>query len=151
MSSRRPDYQWSKKENPDGWPDLRDINAQNTNNRYQLSNNQLKRSGNSNSERLSFVAIVIAIVISWILVAFWTRALENLFYVNIGFDGESFWQTLLVAVMLSIFFFALVWFLQSFDAVKGSESKFETRLTDYGGLLIPEDFNSEDFIVPPFD
>lgn len=146
---------------PDGWPDLRDINTQNVNpgeprasdvdNIYQLSNNQLKKSGNSNTERLSFVAIVIAIVISWILVAFWTRVLENLFYVNIGFDGESFWQTLLVAVMLSVFFFALVWFLQSFDAIKESESKFETRIADYGGLLIPQDFNSEDLIIPPFD
>jgi len=117
---------------------------------YNNINNNINNNLSGNSNRISFIAIVIAIIISWILVAFWTRALENLFYVKLGFDGESFWQTLLVALMLSIFFFALVWFLESLDSIKTPTSQVQGRLVDYGALIIPNDFNSENFIVPPF-
>lgn len=74
--------------------------------------------GSNNTSEFNFIVIVIAIVISWILVAFWTRTFENLFFVHWGFDGESFWQTLLVALALSVIFFAFIFF---YNRVQGSD------------------------------
>lgn len=64
----------------------------------------------SESSELNFITIVLAIIISWILVALWTRTTENLFFVHLGFDGESFWQSLLVTIAVTVIFFVFIFF-----------------------------------------
>ena len=88
-----------------------------------------------NSE-ISFVTIVIAIVISWILVALWTRSLENLFYIKLGFNGDSFWQTTLVALIVTILFFVLIWFVDSYELVSSRSSGTDEEIESFGSPII---------------
>ena len=55
-------------------------------------NNITPRSDFQGSSEISFITIVIAIVISWILVALWTRSFENLFYIK--FQCQKWQQNL---------------------------------------------------------
>jgi len=100
----------------------------------------------SNTSELNFAIIVIAIVVSWILVALWTRTVENFFFVYWGFDGESFWQSLLVAAAVSVIFLAFIYF---YNKVK----KNSTIEEDVFGTPIgsnsqenPVQFNNESFL-----
>lgn len=100
------------------------------------------------SEQINFVTIVLAIIISWIIVAFWTRTLENLFYIKIGFDGESFWQSLLVATLITVFFIGLIFMLQNYSLLRQPTDPLQQRISRFGGLLGPDNFE-EVPIAPP--
>lgn len=99
------------------------------------------------SDQINFITIVLAIIISWIIVAFWTRTLENLFYIKIGFDGESFWQSLLVAILITVFFIGLIAMLQKYNLLRQPKDPLQQRISRFGGLISPSDFN-EVPIVP---
>ena len=88
-----------------------------------------------NSE-ISFITIVVAIIISWILVAFWTRSFENLFYVKLGFDSDSFWQTTFVALSITIGFFVLIWFVDQYGLISNRGSDSQQELEAFGSPII---------------
>nr|QBK90323.1 MAG: hypothetical protein LCPAC103_00040 [Pithovirus LCPAC103] len=67
----------------------------------------------------AFISLLFAIIISWILVALWTRTVENFTFGTLGLDGDSTVHSLIVAVAASIIFFMLVWTLDQYDVIIG--------------------------------
>ncbi len=149
MSSKTLKWQWSLNDY------YHKFNDDNSNTVLKLD---LKYDPNFHtSEKINFVTIIILIVISWIIVAFWTRALENLFFIYGKFNGESFWQTLMIAIFITILFISLVWTIESYTTINVPKNETSERIIRFGSLLSTKDFNDlnitqkEDFIILPID
>lgn len=56
-----------------------------------------------------FIIVVTLLLVSWSLVTFWQRFLENLMYQTLGFNSESTTSALLAALASTGVFFLLVW------------------------------------------
>jgi len=67
----------------------------------------------------AFISLLFAIIISWILVALWTRTVENFAFGTLGLNGDSTVDSLIVASAISVIFFFLVWTLDQYDIVIG--------------------------------
>ena len=68
---------------------------------------------------LVFVIVVIAILIAWLLVSLWTRVIENFAYTTLNLDSSSSWHALIVAMVVTVFFFATVWVIDQYDLIPG--------------------------------
>jgi len=79
---------------------------------------------------VSFVEVLFLIVIGWMLVALWQRALDNFTFRTLGLSRDSTTQTVVIAAVVTI---AFVSFVFLFDSV-------------FGGLLEP---GIENAISPP--
>ena len=66
-----------------------------------------------------FIIVTLAILIAWLLVALWTRTIENLAYNTLGLDSNSFWHALIIAGSITIIFFATVWVVDQYGLVPG--------------------------------
>lgn len=66
-----------------------------------------------------FAIIFLAIIIGWIIVALWTRVLDNVTYSLMDLDKNSTWDTFLIAISVSFFFLAFVWVIDKYDIVAG--------------------------------
>jgi hypothetical protein len=73
----------------------------------------------SSEEEITFITIVLIIVVAWILVVLWTRFIENFAFGTLRLDGNSTWHARIVAIVATVFFFALVWMIDSYDFVSG--------------------------------
>lgn len=110
---------------------------------------------NAQSE-ITFVTIIIAIIIAWTLVAFWTRFLENLAFGTLNLNGNSSWHSFIVAIVITIFFFAFIWMIDRYDIVPGGlepeaesiggeffgENIGQTSLDDSDGTFIPSSISA---------
>lgn len=67
----------------------------------------------------AFISLLFAIIISWILVALWTRTVENFAFGTLGLNGDATVDSFIVAVALSIIFFMLIWTLDQYDIIIG--------------------------------
>lgn len=67
----------------------------------------------------AFISLLFAIIISWILVALWTRTVENFAFGTLGLNGDSTVDSLIVASAISVIFFFLVWTLDQYDIIIG--------------------------------
>ena len=110
--------------NPD-WPSL-DSNP----NQLNTISGTTKRGG-----RIGFAALVGAIIISWIVVAFFTRSIENLFFIKLKFDGESFWQTFFVAIVIAIFFLGVVWTIEANNVQGETNDASVNRIVEFDAPL----------------
>lgn len=59
-----------------------------------------------------FVVVIVLLLISWSLVTFWQRFLENLFYISMGWNAESTSTALLIAVLTTGSFLLIVWLIK---------------------------------------
>lgn len=91
--------------------------------------------------RRSFVILVAAITVSWLIVAFATRAIENLFFIKLKFNGESFWQTLFITIIIALFFFAIVWTIDQYSIENETRGQLESRILEFDGPVSFRDFN----------
>jgi TRAP-type C4-dicarboxylate transport system permease small subunit len=57
---------------------------------------------------ISFLDVLFAIIISWILVTLWQRFVDNLLYDTLGLNQKSTYQSLVVAVAFTIIFIAFI-------------------------------------------
>jgi len=64
----------------------------------------------------TFVQLLAAILIGWILVDLWVRVIENLAYRTMGLDIDSTYHTFLVAVAVTLLF---VLYVRLFNDDKG--------------------------------
>ena len=62
-----------------------------------------------------FLIIFLAIVIGWIIIALWTRVLDNFSYGYLGLNENSTWDALLIALMVTIFFIVLIWVVDNYN------------------------------------
>lgn len=73
----------------------------------------------SNISQIVFTIIFVAIVVGWIVVALFTRALDNFTFHVLNLNDKSFWDTLLIAVFMLIFFSVFVWVIDIYNLVSG--------------------------------
>lgn len=64
-----------------------------------------------------FAIIIVLLLLSWSLVVFYQKFLENLFYGTFGFDSENTWMSLLIVVILTFIFLLIVWLIKSLGLV----------------------------------
>ena len=64
-----------------------------------------------------FVVVITLLLISWSLVTFWQKFLENLFYNTLGWDPESTSTALLIAVLTTGAFLLVVWFIKALGII----------------------------------
>lgn len=77
-----------------------------------------------------FVVIFMSIVIGWIIIALWTRVLDNFTYSRLNMDKTSTWDTILIAVGMTIFFVAFVWVIDRYNIVEGTLAETFTTADD---------------------
>jgi hypothetical protein len=65
---------------------------------------------------VSFVEVLFVIVIGWMLVALWQRALDNFTFNTLGLKRDSTYDTVVIAVVVTIIFISFVFI---FDSVFG--------------------------------
>ncbi len=75
---------------------------------------------NGNNSQITFISIVVAVTISFILIAFWTRVFENFAFGTLGLNGDLFWHALIVSIALTVIFFAAVWVIDQYQLISGS-------------------------------
>ena len=70
---------------------------------------------------LTYAEIIIGIVVSLILVAFWQRALENSMFETFGINRKSTYQTTVIAIVATVIFFVFINMVESLarDAILG--------------------------------
>lgn len=86
----------------------------------QVTNNDSETPASKRSvSESAFISLLFAIIISWILVALWTRTVENFAFGTLGLNGDSTVDSLIVASAISVIFFFLVWTLDQYDIIIG--------------------------------
>ena len=109
------------------------------------------------SSEITFITIVLAIVIAWILVAVWTRVIENLAFGTLGLNGDSFWHAVIVAIVVTVLFLVFVWVIDQYRIVPGSLTAEVERIdapiaredTEIGNLPAPSEKNRNGNFIPP--
>lgn len=66
-----------------------------------IDNIAMKRAAN-----LTFIEVLFAIVIAWLLVSLWEKVIENLAYHTIGLNPDSTTHSFIVALTVTIIFVA---------------------------------------------
>lgn len=71
---------------------------------------------NSYLRDVSFLEILFVIVIGWMLVALWQRALDNFTFTTLGLNRESTYHTIVIAMTITLLFVVFVFL---FDSIFG--------------------------------
>ena len=66
-----------------------------------------------------FIVIFIAILIGWILIALWSRVLDNFTYGYLGLNPDSTWDTILIAIVFTILLVIFIWVADQYELVPG--------------------------------
>jgi len=69
----------------------------------------------------SFITLLLAIFIGWVLIALWTRAINNFTYDTLGLNGDSPWHSFLGAAGWTVFFVLVVYIINQYNIVPGVE------------------------------
>jgi hypothetical protein len=75
-----------------------------------------------NDSEFIFIAIVIAIVIAWVLIALFTRLIENFSFGTLGFNGDSTWHSFLIAFGAIIILLAIIWVEDQYQIIPRGNS-----------------------------
>lgn len=94
------------------------LNNKNTNNNIILTGTSNDKGTVGNNE-VTFIGVYIAIIFSWVAVSFASRMLENLSFSQLGLNGNSFWHSLLVFIVLTIIFVSTVWVVDQYKLIPG--------------------------------
>ena len=96
---------------------------------------------------VTFITIVLVIVIAWILVALWTRVIENFAFGTLKLNGNSSWHSLIVAFAATIFFLVFVWMMDRYKIVPGSLATEVDQIDIFGSRsgenILGNSFQSE--------
>lgn len=83
-------------------------------------------SGSQTNSEVTFITVVLAIVVAWILVALWTRVVENFTFGTLHLNGNSSWHALIVAFTITVIFLATVWMIDRYGIIpSGLETDIE--------------------------
>lgn len=67
----------------------------------------------------AFVTLLLAIILGWILVAVWTRVVENLAYGTLRLNEDSSWHAFVVALAMTAIFLVFVYLINTYNIVPG--------------------------------
>ena len=73
-------------------------------------------SGSQTNSEVTFITVVLAIVVAWILVALWTRVIENFTFGTLHLNGDSSWHALIVAFTITVIFLVTVWMIDRYGS-----------------------------------
>ena len=76
---------------------------------------------------LVFVTVIVLLLISWSLVTFWQRWLENLIYGTFGLNPDNTMGSFLTAVLTTGIFLGLVWLIK----ISGIIPNIDNMIYDY--------------------
>ncbi len=76
-------------------------------------------SGDTSLSQQVFLVVFLAIVIGWIIIALWTRTLDNFTYNYLRMNDHSTWDTLLIAIAITLIFITIVWIVDTYQIVEG--------------------------------
>src|SRR5665811_347630 len=80
------------------------------------------------TNELVFVTVIAAVVVAWLLVALWTRVIENFSFGTLGLNGNSAWHAFIVAATVTTLFIVTIWVIDQYDLVPGGlETIIESR------------------------
>jgi hypothetical protein len=106
--------------------------------------------GTKTANSLTFLEILFAIVIGWLLVALWQRVIENFAYITLGLNKDSTFHALIVALTASIIFVSYTF---TTDTILGGtiEKDIEGGLqeTNFPSTLDPDAYNQNTQGGPP--
>ena len=75
---------------------------------------------------VTFITVVLAIVVAWILVALWTRVIENFTFGTLHLNGDSSWHAFIVAFAVTVIFLVTVWMIDQYGIIpSGLETDIE--------------------------
>lgn len=69
---------------------------------------------------LSFIELVVAVVIGWLLVDIWVRFVENFAYQTLGLNEKSAYHSFVVAFVVTLIFIAVVFVFRN---ISGNANK----------------------------
>ena len=72
----------------------------------------------------SFALLLVLLLISWSLVSFWQRFLENVFYTTLDVDPTNTALALLIAVSITIIYIIILWVIKIFGVIPDIEKRF---------------------------
>ncbi len=82
--------------------------------------------GSQTINEVTFITVVLAIVVAWILVALWTRVIENFTFGTLHLNGDSSWHALIVALTVTVIFLVTVWMIDRYGIIPtGLEAEIE--------------------------
>lgn len=61
--------------------------------------------------RYTFVELLILIIVSWIIIQVWQRALDNLFYSTFKLDQNSTFDSVTVALVTTLIFLLFIYYV----------------------------------------
>ena len=71
------------------------------------------------TSEVTFITVVLAIVVAWILVALWTRVIENITFGTLHLNGDSSWHAFIVAFTVTVIFLVTVWMIDQYGIIPG--------------------------------
>lgn len=73
---------------------------------------------------LTFVEMIFAIVLSWVIVTLWQRCLDNFTFNTLGLNRASSYQTGVIALSMTILFIAFIFIFENLvgDVIESSVS-----------------------------
>jgi len=72
----------------------------------------------------SFVTLILAITIGWVLIALWTRFVNNFTFDFLGLNSDSPWHSFIAAIGWTAFFVLVVYIINQYNIVPGVEQDF---------------------------
>lgn len=79
---------------------------------------------------LTFIDVLLVIIVGWVLVALWSRVVDNITFNYLKLNKDSVYHTLLIAIVTTAIFLVFVF---SFDNAMGNIVEQEIS----GGGIIP--------------
>lgn len=90
--------------------------------------------GDGGLNQAAFMTIVFAIIFGWILVSFFQRFLEGLFYHTFQMDPRSTIHSLIVFILMFFLFIIFIWYIDSLEIIPVSAAA--TSLAEAAGGLV---------------
>ena len=78
--------------------------------------------GDSPESTSIFTTILLAIIVGWIIITLFQRVIDNFFYYTLNFNETSTFDSLIIAITMTVFFIAFVTFIDSAGLVGQSDT-----------------------------
>jgi hypothetical protein len=96
--------------------------------------NLTTNSGNNTFRQEIFIIIFLAIVIGWILVALWSRVLDNFTYGYLGLNQDSTWDAVIIALAITVIFIAFIWVVDIYNLIPGGIDQDVESQDEFAGV-----------------
>lgn len=89
--------------------------------------------GTTTKQKLAFIKVLIALVLIWIIIAFWTKFVGDLVYVTLGLNQNSTFTSFCIASIITLIMICYIFALDDHDDDSGK--CIQNHIT--GNILTP--------------